>query len=248
MSVASFWARYNEARGLFDTERQQATTILLSLADESLPHELHIRTRILLASATSDLDTRGEYLNYAERMCVAFSAAYGSESLEYATICELSSDLLDERDLLSGSRLDEMYAAIAVDWRVSELPSPNRPSSSQPIAPVTTSAAATASTPGATIRKAQDSLDPLRTFDLLVPARVVQDGRTVQGYVVGRFEVMGRIWKIMTNVSLSGRRVDADGQISNQDDLPMVYAVRTRRRLGRSTSYYEDVVPLASVV
>jgi len=183
-------------------------------------------------------------------MCVAFSAAYGSESLEYATICELSSDLLDERDLLSGSRLDEMYAAIAVDWRVSELPSPNRPSSSQPIAPVTTSAAATASTPvsRATIRKAQDSLDPLRTFDLLVPARVAQDGRTVQGYVHGRFEVVGGRWKTMTNDSLSGRRVDAGGQISNQDGLPMADAVRTRRRLGRSTSYYEDIVPLASAV
>ena len=68
MSLAALWARYADAFEVRYTDGQKTKTILLSLAAESLPHELYIRTYILLVSTTGKSDKMEEYLNLAERM------------------------------------------------------------------------------------------------------------------------------------------------------------------------------------
>jgi len=125
MSLAALWARYNDAFEIRYTDSQKAKTILLSLAEESLPHELYIRTYILLVSKTVKSDKMEEYLNFAERMWGAYRAAYALDSLENKTICELSSELWDARDLLRmARRLDDLDVVIAEERRrASELPS-----------------------------------------------------------------------------------------------------------------------------
>jgi len=93
MSTEPLWARFNEAHDVFDEDKEKATTILLSLADEDLPNELFIRTYLLLASATPDWFKAEEYLKKAEEVWGAIRTMFAIRSPENETILELRKEL-----------------------------------------------------------------------------------------------------------------------------------------------------------
>ena len=158
-------------------------------------------------------------------MWEAFRAAYALDSLENETICELSSDLSDTRDVLRVfRRQEEMDAVIEEERRrASEIPSRQLPSSSRATAPSMTSTTPSSRFPGTV----QESLNMTQTFAFIQPARVTVDGREVEGYVDGRPEIVGRISRRITDDDLSHKRVDAYGTILNDNGVPIAYAVRT---------------------
>jgi len=93
MATEALWARFKEARDVFDEDKDKASTILLSLAAEDLPNELFVRTHLLLASATPDWFEAEEYLKAAEEVWGAPRTMFAMRSPENETILELRAEL-----------------------------------------------------------------------------------------------------------------------------------------------------------